>query len=298
MPVLVMNTSTSKNPRTQPAPTPAGSGSVVVSGATGFIGRHLVPLLHQRGYRVVALGRDARHAAALGWPSDIEFHEVDLVTEECSYQPQAGASLVHLAWQGLPDYRSLDHLELNFPASCRFVRGMVERGVANVMVAGTCLEYGMQDGALSPETPVRPANPYAIAKNALRQYLECMQQVLPFSLKWGRLFYMYGAGQNPRSVLSQLDAAIANGDGVFRMSGGEQLRDYLPVEAVASGLLNLLQAPGNRLANICSGTPISIRRLVEQAIQARKSRIQIELGHYPYPDYEPMAFWGTKQDLS
>lgn len=293
-----MHTSTSTSPRLSPAPTLAGSGSVIVSGATGFIGRHLVPLLHDRGYRVVALGRDARRAAALRWPSDIEFHEIDLVTQKCSYQPEAGANLIHLAWQGLPDYRSLDHLELNFPASCRFIRAMVERGVVNVLVAGTCLEYGMQDGELGPQTPPRPSNPYAIAKNTLRQYLECAQRTLPFSLKWARLFYMYGAGQNPRSVLSQLDAAIANGDEVFRMSGGEQLRDYLPVEAVASGLLDLLQAGGDRLANICSGTPISIRRLVEQAIQARGSRIDIELGHYPYPDYEPMAFWGTKQDFS
>ncbi|ALM83222.1 NAD(P)-dependent oxidoreductase [Bordetella sp. N] len=280
------------------ARTAAEPGQVIVSGATGFVGRHVVPLLHAQGYRVVALGRDADRAAALGWPADIAFYPVDIVKHDCDFQPEAGASLIHLAWQGLPDYRSLSHLELNLPASCRFIRGMVERGVSNVVVAGTCLEYGMQDGALGADTVPLPDNPYAIAKNALRQYLVCAQRTLPFSLKWGRLFYMYGAGQNPKSVLAQLDTAIAQGDTVFRMSGGEQLRDYLPVTAVASGLVDLLRAPGDRLANICSGTPISIRRLVEERIRARSASITLELGHYPYPDYEPMAFWGKKQDLS
>ena len=108
---------------------------------------------------------------------------------------------------------------------------------------------------------------------------------------------MYGQGQNSKSILSLLDAAIDNGDTVFNMSGGEQLRDYLPIEAVAQQLSDLYDVKAEGTFNICSGQPISIRRLVEERVQKRGCDIKLNLGYYPYPDYEPMAFWGLTEEL-
>jgi len=275
---------------------PGDRSQVIVSGATGFIGRHLIPLLVEEGYRVIALGRRSPQAAGLNWYPHVEFRTIDLITQDFNFQPEKGSSLVHLAWAGLPDYKAMSHVEENLPASCRFIKRLVNAGVGNVLVTGTCLEYGLQEGALSPHTVPNPRTPYAIAKNTLRQYLECLQTTQEFSLKWARLFYMHGPGQNPRSILAQLDKAITNGDQIFRMSDGEQLRDYLPVQEVARQLLATLVSGGNMLTNICSGKPISIRRLVEEQIEERRSDIRIALGHYPYPDYEPMAFWGKKHE--
>ena len=77
------------------------------------------------------------------------------------------------------------------------------------------------------------------------------------------------------------------------MSRGEQLRDYLPVAEVARRLIRLVEWPAaSGIYNICSGEPISVRRLVEQHIAARGGAIDLGLGRYPYPDYEAMAFWG------
>ncbi|MFM8742985.1 MAG: methyltransferase domain-containing protein, partial [Cytophagales bacterium] len=81
---------------------------------------------------------------------------------------------------------------------------------------------------------------------------------------------------------------------IFNMSGGEQLRDYLPVEAVAQQLFELYVSTRTGTYNICSGNPISVRRLVEERIKDRCASIQPNLGYYPYPDYEPMAFWGVR----
>jgi dTDP-6-deoxy-L-talose 4-dehydrogenase (NAD+) len=109
---------------------------------------------------------------------------------------------------------------------------------------------------------------------------------------------MYGQGQHPNSLLAQLDQAIDRGDESFDMSGGEQLRDYLPVTEVAARLVAL--AEHSELSgpiNICSGAPISIRRLVENRIAERNANITLNLGHYPYPDYEAMAFWGKSNTI-
>ena len=91
---------------------------------------------------------------------------------------------------------------------------------------------------------------------------------------------------------------MQNREPVFNMSGGEQLRDYLPVEEVAKMLVAVaLQQKVEGIINCCSGEPVSVRRFVENYLQQHNLRIRLNLGHYPYPDYEPMAFWGDRQKL-
>jgi dTDP-6-deoxy-L-talose 4-dehydrogenase (NAD+) len=82
------------------------------------------------------------------------------------------------------------------------------------------------------------------------------------------------------------------------MSGGEQLRDYLPVEVVAENIVKIaLQNKIQGIINNCSGQPISIRRLVEEYLQKTGAKIDLNLGYYPYPTYEPHAFWGCTKKL-
>ena len=77
-----------------------------------------------------------------------------------------------------------------------------------MLVTGTCFEYGMQSGYLSEKMITNPGNPYALAKDSLRKFLLSLQREVPFTLQWARLFYMYGSGQNPNSILAQLDNAV------------------------------------------------------------------------------------------
>jgi dTDP-6-deoxy-L-talose 4-dehydrogenase (NAD+) len=271
---------------------PTDSRQVIVSGATGFVGRHLVPELLRRGYDVVALARDEARARELAWFDNVRFVSVDFHRGPLPFSPEPGAALIHLAWPGLPNYRGLFHFEDNLPHGYRFIKQLVHAGVGQVLVTGTCFEYGMQDGALASSSETRPGNPYGLAKDVLRKQLEALRAESAFVLQWVRLFYMYGEGQGPRSILAQLDAAIARGDTAFDMSGGEQLRDYLPVQEVVRQLAERLASGTAGTFNVCSGKPVSIRRLVEQRIAELGARIDMNLGHYPYPDYEPMAFWG------
>jgi len=132
----------------------------------------------------------------------------------------------------------------------------------------------------------------------LRLFLEALQGEYPFVLQWARLFYLHGPGQNANSVLAQLDRAIGEGRPIFDMSGGEQLRDYLPIEHAARDLAALVsRGDAKGIVNICSGRPISVRRLVEQRIAQRGTDIRLNLGHFPYPDHEPFAFWGSRARL-
>lgn len=269
---------------------------VLVTGASGFIGRHVVHALLEKGHEVLALGRVEGHVAQHPWFDKIRFIKHDIHLQELPDAALFGGveRMIHLAWPGLPNYKKLFHFEQNLPADYRFLKHMVSIGMRQIVVTGTCFEYGMRNGPLHTDLPPEPSNPYALAKDVLRCFLQQLQAEMPFVLKWARLFYMYGPGQNPNSVLAQLDAALKRGDSVFNMSGGEQLRDYLPVEAIAERLVGLaFSETASEIVNICSGKPISIRRLVEQHAAMRGKSIALNLGFYPYADYEAMAFWGV-----
>lgn len=152
----------------------------------------------------------------------------------------------------------------------------------------------MQYWSLTEEMETYPSNPYGFAKDALRKALQLLQKEKPFTLQWMRLFYMYGEGQNRNSLLAQLDRAIDEGYTVFNMSEGSQLRDYLPIEIVAAKFASALEKPlCQGVINCCRGMPISVLDLVQKCCQERASKIQLNRGYYPYPDYEPLAFWGV-----
>lgn len=234
------------------------------------------------------------------WIDDVEFVSADIHAADLNVVALSEGidALAHLAWPGLPNYRALFHFEHNLMADYRFIKSAVEAGVQQVLVTGTCFEYGMQSGPLSESTEPRPSNPYGLAKHTLHLFLQNLQQERSFTLQWARLFYLHGEGQNPNSLLAALDRAIDSGEPTFNMSAGEQLRDFLAIETAASHLAAILhQRDFAGVVNCASGQPVSVRALVEQRLHERGATLDLNLGHYPYPTHEPMAFWAVVERL-
>lgn len=271
---------------------------ILLTGASGFIGRHVIDVLQGGGHEVTAVTRDIQKLeGVLGIDRIIE---LDLASPPKQIYAALGRPdiLIHLSWDGLPNYKSLYHFETEVPRQYAFLKSLVQAGLPRVVIAGTCLEYGLQSGPLSESLPTRPVTAYGLAKDILRRQLETLRQHSPFALTWCRLFYMYGPGQAGGSLFTLLKAAVERGDAVFPMSGGEQLRDYLPVERLAEYLTKIaLTEEATGTINVCSGRPTSVRGQVETWLRDFDWRIDLELGRLPYPDYEPMAFWGDASRL-
>jgi len=271
---------------------------VAVTGATGFIGQHVLAELAAKSVETIALVRPSGEESAGRAGSGVvplDLHDPPPNAFELMGRPDV---LIHLAWSGLPNYSSLHHFEEELPAQYRFLKHLIESGLRNLVVAGTCFEYGMQSGALGEDATPQPCNPYGFAKDALRSQLAFLGATHPFNLTWARLFYLYGEGQAGSSLLPQLRQAAERGDKIFNMSGGKQLRDYLQVDEAAQYLISLARAKKDiGTVNVCSGTPVSVRKLVEGWIEENGWSITPNFGHYPYPDYEPMAFWGNPEKL-
>lgn len=276
---------------------------ILVTGATGFIGNYVTDLLlKQQQYKVIATSSSLEKAQEASWYPSVEYIQFNLkeFDNRINYYKFFGQPdlMIHLAWEGLPNYKSAFHVEENLPRHYNFLENCVRNGLRDLTVTGTCFEYGMQEGALTEATETKPANFYALAKDLLRKRLEHLQQECPCDLKWVRLFYMYGIGQSPNSLISQLDKALAEGEKVFNMSGGEQERDYLPVESVAANIVSIaLQHKVTGVVNCSSGTPMKVRDFVREYVNQKGRNIHFNLGFYPYADYEPMSFWGDNQKL-
>jgi nucleoside-diphosphate-sugar epimerase len=273
---------------------------ILVTGATGFIGNHLVQHLLKKDVEVIATSRSVEKAKQYQWFSKVKYIPCDFEKEQEDYfsffkRPEC---IIHLAWDGLWDYKNLLHFEKNVPVHYKFIKNMVHHGLKHVVITGTCLEYGMQYGQLTEDLETKPSTPYGLGKDTLRRYLEQLLTLSSVTFQWIRLFYLYGDGQSEKSLLSQLKQAVQSGEKEFNMSGGEQLRDYLPVEEVAAYIGAIaLQKQIQGIINCCSGTPISIRQFVEMYVRKRGYSIQLNFGYYSYPDYEPLAFWGDNSKL-
>ncbi len=271
---------------------------VLVTGASGFIGRHVLSRLNLNSVETVAVTRKIKN----DHPEikNGSWVEMDIARPFDHIFDTLGCPdvLIHLAWGGLPNYNCLAHFEQELVIHYSFIKQMTTQGLKHVVVAGTCLEYGMQSGSLSEQLLPQPATPYGFAKNSLRAQLEFLQASSSFTLAWARLFYLYGENQAKTSLYSQLKLAVARGDKSFDMSQGEQLRDFMKVDNAAKYFVDLaLDRVNVGVINICSGLPVSVRNLVEKWISDNRWNIELNLGHYPYPAYEPMAFWGNPTKL-
>ena len=273
---------------------------ILITGATGFVGQHVINELLKYDHQIIAAVRNKTSLTELNDKVKIIEFDLDNLESNKNYFSELGNPdlLIHLAWQGLPNYKEPFHLEKNLPSHSTFLKNMLDNGLQDLVVTGTCFEYGMKEGCLSEDMESDPQNFYAIAKDDLRKFLENLKHKNHFTLKWIRLFYMYGKGQNPNSLLSQLESALQRGDAVFNMSGGEQLRDYLPIESVAEYIMKIaLQNKISGIINCCSGVPVKVKTFVENYLEKNNKKIKLNLGYYPYPDYEAMAFWGDDKKL-
>lgn len=272
---------------------------VLITGATGFIGNHVINEFLKYDFDIIATSRNIDKAKKMSWFDKVAYIQCDLNSSNTDFYElfKKPNLLIHLAWEGLPNYNELFHIEKNLYSNYYFIKNMIENGLKKISVIGTCLEYGLKNGCINENTETSPVTSYGLAKDSLRKFVEELKKHYDFNYNWIRLFYIYGSEQK-NSIFSQLNTALRNNENVFNMSGGEQLRDYLPVEKVGEYIVKIsIQDKINGIFNCCSGQPISIRKLIENYLQEKKQDILLNLGYYPYLSYEPFAFWGDNTKL-
>jgi nucleoside-diphosphate-sugar epimerase len=275
---------------------------ILISGATGFLGKHVLKQLSLTDHDVFLVVRSRENALAINrdYPR-FTIYEYDYRKIDSEFASIGNFDVfLNLAWSNLDDFQSSDHLIFELPAQKEFITQIIARGVKAIVSVGTCLEYSKLQGELREDSPCDPEIPYAIAKNQLRNFLRIQSELKKFNLTWVRLFYFYGPGQPERTLFGQLVNAVHQEQQTFdTLTNGLQKLDYMHVEDVAKSLVQILftgQAHGE--LNICSGKPRTLRDITSQWIKDFQWDVQISWGNQESRKYESCAFWGSTEKFT
>lgn len=262
---------------------------VVVTGAGGYLGPHVVAALADRGHEVVAVVRPGSQSETD--PRAIRL-EADILAPDFDVDSWGDArSLVHLAWKDGFVHNSPAHMG-QLSAHYRLLTEAAAAGVTRIVALGTMHEVGYWEGAITAETPTNPKSLYGIAKDALRRALPL---ALPdtVSLAWARAYYIYGDDRRSNSIFRKLLEAVDAGKTVFPFTSGKNLFDFIRVEELGRQLAALTDAEDvTGTLNCSSGEPRSLADQVESFIAENALPISLEYGAFPDRPYDSPGVWG------
>lgn len=263
--------------------------SVLVTGATGFIGRGTLAPLVASGLEVHAVSSRAPGSDA---PTEVRWHVADLHNETAAeklMEDIAPTHLLHLAWYAEPGafWRSPENLRW-VEASLRLLRAFANHGGRRAVLAGSCAEYAWEDRThcLENQTPCRPATVYGASKHALHTIAERYSEQVGIDLAWGRVFFVFGPHEHPARLGGSVARALAL-EQTAACSHGQQVRDFIYSEDLAEAFVALLRSPVTGAVNLGSGIPVRIRELVEALAAASGRPDLIRLGALPASANEP-----------
>lgn len=263
---------------------------VLVTGATGFVGRQIVKSLADRGLRIYAVVRPGSAARLEG------IQGVELILVDDVFAASAGwwaaicstvDTVIHAAWYTEPSsymtsVKNLDCLR----GSLELAAGCIQARLRRFVGIGTCAEYAIGTAPLDVDTPLEPTTPYAGAKAATYFALKDLLPRLGTEFAWCRLFYLHGEGENPRRLVPYLRERLASGKPAD-LASGTHVRDYLEVREAAAKIAQIALSGACGPVNVCSGRPQTVRELAESIADEYGRRDLLNFGARPDNDFDP-----------
>jgi nucleoside-diphosphate-sugar epimerase len=256
-----------------------GRPKVLVTGAAGFIGSHVLAALARRGAEPVALVR-----------VEADYHDAAAV--ESVLEAVAPAALVHCAWRIAPGSAYLDdaaNLE-ELAASLQLFRIASRHGCSRIVGIGTCLEYEDSNGPTPETTPLRPQTVYGASKAALFTAAQAWAPTVGGSFAWARLYHPFGPGEAPHRLVPQVVNALLLGERVAT-TAGSQRRSFLFVEDVADAIAAITLSGEQGAFNVGAVDAPPVREFVEALADAVGRRDLLDIGALQSRPDEPDVLW-------
>lgn len=262
---------------------------VLLTGASGFIGRHAISSLLESGYEVHAVCNTSK--PEIDEDTNLFWYKCNLLNLEEQKQLLAKIKpthLLHFAWYAVHGkyWTSLENLRW-VQASLELLMNFVENGGKRAVFAGTCAEYDWSYGYCSEGvTPIRPQTLYGTCKNSLQEILKHFSNQTKLSYAWGRIFFLYGPFEHPARLVPSVIRSLLK-DEPAKCSHGNQIRDFLYVKDVASAFVSLLESNVEGPIDIASGQPVALHQIIHIIADKLKKQHLVKLGIIPVQTNDP-----------
>ncbi|WP_419902626.1 NAD-dependent epimerase/dehydratase family protein [Kiloniella sp.] len=274
------------------------TGMILLTGATGFVGRQVLKSLAQKGKKIRAVVREGSQYSFLDYPAVVDVvTTADLFSENTEWWSSTCAGIdtvIHVAWYVEPGLYLQSEKNLNcLIGTLIMAKGAIKAGVRRFIGVGTCFEYDLTAGVLSTDTALRPLTPYAGTKAATYSSLS---QVLPqdgVEFVWCRLFYLYGEGEDERRLVPHLHTQLSANQSA-KLTSGKQIRYFLDVNDAGVMLVEAALGSVQGAVNICSGIPITVRQLAEKIADEYGRRDLLQFGERPDNLMDPLCVVGVQ----
>lgn len=267
---------------------------VLVTGANGYIGRHVVKNLLDLGAEVVAVDfrTDDIDNRAIKKNVDIFSGDTNLFT--LLGEPDV---CLHMAWKDGFVHNSDAHMQY-LSQHYQFIKNMTEQGLKQLAVMGTMHEVGYYEGAIDENTPCNPSSMYGIAKDALRRSTFLLLKNTDVTVQWLRAYYIYGDDLKNNSIFAKLTMAAQEGKETFPFTTGKNKYDFIHVTELAQQIAaSVMQSEVYGIINCCTGKPVSLAEKVEGFIKEHNFDIKLEYGAFPDRPYDSPAIWGDSSKI-
>jgi len=251
------------------------SKTVLLTGATGLIGRQVIAPLQDLGLTVLAASRGG---ADVGTAAGIKLDILDPEQPKQVFSSGLITHLVHLAWHDHPKDRWTSPSNLDWAAATlRLVRAFAEAGGERVVAAGTCAEYEWGEDVLSETAPLKQNSLYGAAKATTGMALTAAAPSLGISMAWARIFFCYGPGEPKGRLLGDLIKGISAGETVD-CTDGLQERDFLHTADVGRALAAILDSELEGAVNVASGNATPVKDLIGEVAAQMGHPERVNLG--------------------
>lgn len=252
--------------------------TVLLTGASGLIGRQLVKPLMAAGFEVVSVSRSGRHAPDV---KPIRANLLDPADIEAIFHRGKFTHLLHLAWHDNPRDRWTSSKNVSWAAaSLELQRCFAKHGGIRAVGVGSCAEYDWTDDILSESSPLNPQSLYGISK--LATSIAMKDDAINFGVRfaWARLFFCFGPGEPPGRLVGDLIHGMRLGQPV-NCTDGLQIRDFLHTQDIATALTAILDSDVEGTINVGSGIGTPVKEIISEVGKCFDRPDLIRLGSIP-----------------